>query len=361
MGAKINSFAVQNMIANKIISWYIRNRRELPWRNTQDPYRIWLSEIILQQTRVAQGLPYYQKFTEAFPTVFDLAKAPEQKVLKLWQGLGYYSRARNLHAAAKYVVDQHKGVFPQEFAELKKLKGVGDYTAAAISSFCFGKAHAVVDGNVFRVLSRLYGIATPIDSTTGKNEFTELANELLYKKDPGTFNQAIMEFGAQYCTPANPDCGACVLREHCAAGPKGQAGQYPVKAGKTKVTEKYLEYFFLSEANKTYIEKRVGSGIWQNLYQLPALELTSRESPQKVLKKFATQVLPPNTHFEVKHTSAVRKHQLSHQTILARFWQIELKKPVSNPKYRRIDQKSLKKYPFPVLIGNYLREITIFE
>jgi len=350
------------MISVKLKAWYKQNKRDLPWRHTKDPYPVWLSEIILQQTRVAQGMPYYFKFIEAFPTVFHLAKAPQQKVLKLWQGLGYYSRARNLHAAAKEIVKEQKGVFPSSFNELKKLKGVGDYTAAAISSFCFNKPHAVVDGNVFRVLSRLYAIDTPINSTVGKKQFTQLANELLDKKDPGTFNQALMEFGAQYCVPANPDCANCIFKNECAAGSTGKAREFPVKIGKTKITTRYLEYFFISEKNKTYIQKRGGGDIWQNLYQLPVLEFLAKRGRAEILKKFGQEILGrPNTHFTVKKISAIKTHQLSHQKILARFWQIELKKAAFLTKYRRIELKNLKKYPFPVLIGNHLREITIFE
>lgn len=350
------------MIAAKLISWYKVNKRDLPWRRTKDPYYIWLSEIILQQTRVAQGLPYYLKFVEAFPTVFYLAKAPEQKVLKLWQGLGYYSRARNLHAAAKQVVKEYRGIFPSEYSELKKLKGVGDYTAAAISSFCFSKPHAVVDGNVFRVLSRLHAIDTPINSTAGKKQFTQLANNILYKKDPGTFNQAIMEFGAQHCVPANPACENCVLLAHCTAGATGKAKEFPVKTTKSAITTRHMEYFFISSKNKTYIEKRGEGDIWQGLYQLPVLEFSSPAQKNKILQRFSTEILEKTSKFEVKGVSNIKKHQLSHQKILARFWQINLNKNIiAAKKYRKVDLKNLKKYPFPVLIGNHLREITIFE
>jgi A/G-specific adenine glycosylase len=293
--------------------------------------------------------------------VQDLAKAPEQKVLKLWQGLGYYSRARNLHAAAKQVVKEYQGIFPDTYEELKKLKGVGDYTAAAISSFCFNKPHAVVDGNVFRVLSRLYAIKTPINSTAGKKQFTELANELLNKKDPGTFNQAIMEFGAQFCVPANPSCQECPLLAHCAAGPTGQAKKFPVKASKTKITTRHLEYFFISSKQKTYIEQRGKGDIWQGLYQLPVLEFNRSAQKNQILKRFSTEILSKQGQFEVKEISSIKKHQLSHQKIMARFWQIDLKDAVILERFRRIEVKNLKKYPFPVLIGNHLREITIFE
>ncbi len=350
------------MTAQQIIKWYKENKRELPWRNTRDPYRVWLSEIILQQTRVAQGLPYYEKFVKAFPTVYDLAKAPQQKVLKLWQGLGYYSRARNLHEAAKFVVKECKGIFSSDYEDLKKLKGVGDYTAAAISSFCFGKPHAVVDGNVFRVLSRLYAIDTPINSGPGKKQFTQLANELLDKKDPGTFNQAIMEFGAQYCVPANPDCGNCVLKNKCLVGSTGKASQFPVKAGKTKVRTRHFEYFFISAKGKTFIEKRGAGDIWQGLYQVPMFEFPKKTSKKLIINRlYAEFPKIGEKGIELKAVTGIRKHQLSHQTILARFWQINLTSSQNLYNYTKIDLKNLKKYPFPVLIGNYLREITIFE
>jgi len=349
------------LISKKLIKWYEQNKRDLPWRNSSDPYKIWLSEIILQQTRVAQGLPYYEKFVRTFPTVYDLAKAPEQKILKLWQGLGYYSRARNLHHAAKNIVKNYKGVFPDDFNELKKLKGVGDYTAAAIASFCFNKPHAVVDGNVYRVLSRLFAIETPINSTEGKKQFAELANDLLDKKNAGTYNQAIMEFGARFCTPSNPHCGVCVFNEQCLSGRVGKASSYPVKTSKIKVRTRYFEYFFLLQQKNTFIEKRVGNDIWKNLYQVPLLEFKQKTSEQIVLKKLQNEILKSKPKkFEVSKVSAYKKHQLSHQTIWARFWQINLTKTVAPP-FKKIPAKSIKKYPFPVLINNHLPEITIFE
>ncbi len=350
------------MIAKKLIKWYEQNKRELPWRNTTDPYKIWLSEIILQQTRVAQGLPYYLKFVETFPTVYDLAKAPEQKVLKLWQGLGYYSRARNLHYAAKDIVKNYKGIFPNDFYDLKKLKGVGDYTAAAISSICFNKPNAVVDGNVYRVLARIFAIETPINSGEGKKQFAQLANELIDKKNPATYNQAIMEFGAKFCTPTNPNCGACIFNDKCLSGPFGKAKNYPIKTSKTKKRTRYFEYFFLTNKNKTFIERRTAKDIWRNLYQLPMLEFQQKPSRQIVLKRFQNEIYKDAAQFfEVKTTSTHKKHLLSHQTILARFWQITLKKQGKMKPYKQILVKTLKKYPFPVLIGNHLREITIFE
>lgn len=350
------------MISKKLIRWYEQNARDLPWRNSLDPYKIWLSEIILQQTRVAQGLPYYQKFVEAFPTVFDLAKSSEQKILKLWQGLGYYSRARNLHQAARQIVKDYKGVFPKEYNELKKLKGVGDYTAAAIASFCFNKTHAVVDGNVYRVLSRLFAVETPIDSTGGKKEFALLANELIDKKAPGKYNQAIMEFGATYCTPSNPNCQECIFNDKCLSGVAGKAGNYPVKSAKTKTKTRYFEYFFLKQKQNTFIEKRIGKDIWKNLYQLPVLEFSQKPSKQVVLRELQKEILKSSLkNFTIQKISSHKKHQLSHQTIMARFWQIRLDKIYSMSSYKQVTIKSIKKYPFPVLINNRLQEILIFE
>lgn len=350
------------MVAKKLINWYKAHARELPWRETKEPYKIWLSEIILQQTRVAQGLPYYQKFVEAFPTVFDLARAPEQKVMKLWQGLGYYSRARNLHATAKAIAKTYNGKFPSEYAELKKLKGVGDYTAAAISSFCFNRAHAVVDGNVFRVLSRLYAIGIPIDSVQGKKEFTALANELLDKKQPGLFNQAIMEFGAVHCTPVNPACDYCFFAKECQAYNSATVEKFPLKEKKTKVRTRYFEYFFIEEKNSdVYIQKRENKDIWQGLWQLPLLEFKNKVSEQKVLSQFKHDFDLTQEAFELKSISASKTHLLSHQKIVARFWHIKAKQPFRLTGHKKINLKNIGKYPFPVLIGNHLREISIFE
>jgi A/G-specific adenine glycosylase len=330
------------MISQKLIKWYKQNKRELPWRNTTDPYKVWLSEIILQQTRVAQGMPYYLSFVKAFPTLYDLAKAPEQKVLKLWQGLGYYSRARNLHAAAKEVVKNYKGVFPADFEELKKLKGVGDYTAAAISSFCFNKPHAVVDGNVYRVLARLFAIDIPINSTEGKKQFAKIAQELLDEKNAGANNQAIMEFGALYCTSHNPNCEACVFNDVCLSGSTGKALNYPVKIANKKTTTRYFEYFVINNNGNTYTQQRTESDIWKNLHQFPLLEYAEKTDETVVLAKMKKEILK---------TKVNKKHQLSHQTIFARFTYLNVKK-FNNSTYKQIALKQLKKLPFPILIAN---------
>ena len=255
--------------------WYSDNKRSLPWRKTKDPYFIWLSEIILQQTRVDQGLPYYESFVASFPTVFELANATEEHVLKLWQGLGYYSRARNLHFTAKHIVSEFNGEFPNTYDELIKLKGVGDYTASAIASICFNEPTAVVDGNVYRVLARYFGIDTPINSTKGIKEFKALAQNLLPKQLVGDYNQAIMEFGARQCKPANPNCDVCPLNNSCLSLAKGRVDKLPVKLKKTKITKKYFNFLvFVSNDEKTILEQRTKNGIWKNLYQFPLIETT---------------------------------------------------------------------------------------
>ena len=258
---------------NILIKWYLQNKRDLPWRNTTNPYLIWLSEIMLQQTRVAQGMPYFFAFTKEFPTVFDLANAEEEKVLKLWQGLGYYSRARNLHKTAQYVANELNGVFPPVYKELLKLKGVGEYTAAAIASFSYNETVPVVDGNVFRVLSRYFDIESDIALPATKKEFTELAYELMPKDNPAIFNQAIMEFGALQCVPKNPDCSVCVFNESCMALQKKKVTVLPVKSKKLKVTNRFFNYLILEDVlGNTLIQKRTLKGIWHNLYEFPLLE-----------------------------------------------------------------------------------------
>ncbi len=250
----------------KLITWYLQNKRSMPWRETTDPYHIWLSEIMLQQTRVAQGLPYYLAFTKSFPTVFDLANASEDEVLKLWQGLGYYSRARNLHATAKYVANELQGEFPDNYKDLLQLKGVGDYTASAIASICFNEVVPVVDGNVYRVLSRHFGIDTPINSTKGIKEFKELAIELIDHEDPANYNQAIMEFGALQCKPKSPYCIVCPLNESCEALKTGKVDMLPVKLKKQKIKNRYFNYLIFSINDQhTIIQQRTGNGIWKGL------------------------------------------------------------------------------------------------
>ncbi|MGB2273007.1 MAG: A/G-specific adenine glycosylase, partial [Flavicella sp.] len=304
------------MIFSKTLeSWYLSNKRDLPWRNSSDPYRIWLSEIILQQTRVTQGLSYYEKFVVAFPTVFDLANAKEEQVLKLWQGLGYYSRARNLHFSAKYIVEELNGVFPKNYSSLLRLKGVGDYTASAIASICFNEKTAVVDGNVYRVLSRYFGISTPINSTKGVKEFKSLAQELLITDNPGQYNQALMEFGALQCVPQNPNCLICPLEQSCDAFAKGIIDTLPVKEKKLKVKKRYFNFIvFQLPKGQTVIEKRIGKGIWENLFQFPLVETNKTVGLETLVETPEFISLLKGNDFKIKLFNEKEWiHKLSHQ------------------------------------------------
>ncbi len=344
--------------SKNLIHWYSVNKRNLPWRETTNPYFIWLSEIILQQTQVKQGLPYYEAFVTNFPTVFNLAKADESEVLKLWQGLGYYSRARNLHFTAKYVVNELKGEFPNTYKELLQLKGVGDYTASAIASICFNEAAAVVDGNVYRVLSRYLGIDTPINTTAGIKEFKTLAQELIDVKDPATFNQAIMEFGATQCRPKNPDCMFCPFRDSCVAYNKGTIDELPIKLKKLKVKQRYFNFLvFLSEDKQTLIEKREGKGIWQNLYQFPLIETEQNLGYDDFLKVAKAHPLLKDKPFELRQYNDTPKvHKLSHQHLNTTFWIVSVDK-VENS----IPVENITDYPVPILIGKFIEGFDKFK
>lgn len=345
-----------DFFAKRLLKWYDFNKRELPWRATSDPYKIWLSEIILQQTQVNQGLNYYVKFIEAFPSVKNLAKAPEDKVMKLWQGLGYYSRARNLHEAAKSIVKEHNGRFPNSYEDIRKLKGVGDYTAAAISSIAFDLPHAVVDGNVYRVLSRVFGIETPIDSTTGKKEFAELANQLLPKKTAAIYNQAVMEFGALYCRPQNPDCTNCIFNDKCDAYRTKKVNLLPVKAKKTKVSNRYFNYLILLENGFTYIQKRQAKDIWKGLYEFYLIESDKKLSEKELLKHNELEKILKGKSIGKLKVSAEYKHVLSHQNLHTRFYQIEMKKSVNTLKLKKVKIEQLHQFAFPRLIEKYLKD-----
>lgn len=304
--------------AYRLLDWYGPNKRELPWRNTNDPYIIWLSEVILQQTRVAQGLPYFEKFLQNYPKVQDLAHAPDDEVMRLWQGLGYYSRARNLHQCAKDVVEIHAGVFPGSYKELLLLKGVGSYTAAAIASFAFGESIAVVDGNVFRVLSRYFGIETDIASPRGKKEFENLANQIIPKSQPGEFNQSIMEFGSLQCKPRNPNCTECPLMEGCFAFQKDMVDQLPFKAKKIKVKERFFTYLHITCGSETIIRQRKAGDIWQGLHDFPLIEGQDLElkKPQDFLLDFELSSFQPIISL---NSEKIFKHLLTHQRIFAKF------------------------------------------
>ncbi|MCE7992631.1 MAG: A/G-specific adenine glycosylase [Roseivirga sp.] len=346
------------LFANQIIKWYDYHKRDLPWRHTKDPYKIWLSEIILQQTRVAQGLPYYEKFVMTYPTVFDLAKASETEVLRLWQGLGYYSRARNLHACAKMVVTAYNGSFPDSYDELLKLKGIGTYTAAAIASFAFDKANAVVDGNVYRVLSRVFGIKDDIASSQGPRVFRKKANELISQDRPADYNQGIMEFGAMQCSPATPACGLCPVSLECYAFNHNEQLKLPVKTKKVKVRERHFNYIVFRVGESYYVKERGPKDVWQGLYDFYLIE-TPKEEPGDVLLERLSEAVKRAAVIE--DDSQVYKHILTHQRIFAKFYLVELENESSIAEMdglRACTVDELKELPKPILIQKYLeREI----
>jgi len=345
-------FIKNRMIFSKqLTDWYLHNKRNLPWRETTNPYSIWLSEIILQQTRVDQGMSYYFKFIENFPTVFHLAAASEEQVLKLWQGLGYYSRARNLHFSAKYIVDELHGKFPSTYKELLKLKGVGDYTASAIASICFDEKTAVVDGNVYRVLARYFGIETTTNSSTGIKIFKQLAQELIDEKNPGTHNQAIMEFGALMCKPSKPDCGICPLNSSCFALSKNKVKALPVKEKKAKIKTRHFNYIVIQSSDqKTKIVKRE-SGIWKNIYEFPLIETSDIiDENQLIEHKIFKELFCNSVATVVLFDEEVLVHKLTHQHIYAKFWVVNT---TASDRFS-IPWNTIKKYPVPALIDNFL-------
>lgn len=341
-----------DFFSSKIIKWYSQHKRELPWRNTKDPYKIWLSEIILQQTQVKQGLPYYQKFIKTFPSVSELANANEEEVLKLWQGLGYYSRARNLHFAAKQI--HQAGFFPKEYKDIITLKGVGEYTAAAIASFAFKLPYAVVDGNVFRLLSRFYGIDTPIDTSKGKREFSEIAQTLLVKKEPDTHNQAIMEFGSQMCKPKQPNCNSCPLRDECVAFANNTIHLLPVKKGKVKVKTVFFEYFFFKMNGYTLVNKRTDNGIWQNMHEFPLITTNDFKNTEEILNHNQFESWVKGIDFSIESISEF-KHILSHRKINARFWEIKCQKTLPASNFQKIKIETIDKLAVSRLIEKFIQ------
>ncbi len=340
--------------SNTLTTWYLQNKRDLPWRNTIEPYQIWLSEIMLQQTRVAQGLPYFLNFIDKFPTVFDLANATEETVLKNWQGLGYYSRARNLHATAKHIALDRNGKFPETFIELQKLKGVGEYTAAAIASFSFNEVVPVVDGNVYRVLARYFDIETDISSNPAKKEFFELASELISKKNPALFNQAIMEFGALQCVPKNPNCSVCVFNSSCAALQKKKMGKLPVKLKKTKIAKRYLNYIVTADqVENTEVLKRTEKGIWQNLYEFPFIETEKEASFEIFVAALKNDFFKENNILSIEEINEKSiLHKLSHQHLNIKFWKVILSGKLKNG----ISIHKLIELPFPIVIYNFIEK-----
>lgn len=346
----------------QLMAWYRPSDRPMPWKAEKDAYKVWLSEIILQQTRVEQGLPYYLKFTETYPTVKHLANAPADDVMKLWQGLGYYSRARNLHAASKYVAHDLGGEFPDNYEALLKMKGVGEYTAAAIASFVFNEPRAVLDGNVYRVLSRYFGIPTPIDSPLAKKEFGALANELIDAKQPGIYNQAIMDFGATLCKPAQPLCTTCPLATHCVALKDGLQDKLPTKAGKIKQRERFFHYFVINAAGNTLVQQRTGKDIWQELYQFPMLEHTELLAVEsKEVQGFLNEFLGKG-NWQVSAQKGPYLQKLTHQKINALFVEVKVlgKLNTSDSRYKLTVREKLNNFAFPKVIDCYLTDNRLY-
>lgn len=353
-------------ITESLLSWYNQNKRPLPWRETRDPYKIWLSEVILQQTRVAQGTSYYHRLLIAFPDVQSLAAAAEQDVLKLWQGLGYYSRARNMHHTARQVVDNYNGIFPGSAAGLKKLKGIGDYTAAAIASICFDEPAAVLDGNVARVISRLYAIDTPVDSNEGRKTITDLAKSLLDTNHPGTFNQAVMELGALVCTPKSPSCSTCPLSFACEALKRKQTEAFPVKTPKKAPTVRHLNYLVASftRNNEEFIlmRKRTGNDIWKNMFDFPCIETEHAADTSHVLEICEKQGMFSGLPYVIKQVSGEFIHQLSHRRLLARFIRVAVQGiPETKETIVAVKKDLVAELPLPRLIDRYFTHLLVSE
>ena len=338
-----------------IHQWYSIHKRDLPWRDTRNPYFIWLSEIILQQTRIEQGMAYYISFTDEFQTISDLAGASEDKVLKLWQGLGYYSRARNLHFTAKYITEHFNGKFPEEYHLILALKGIGEYTAAAIASISFNQEYPAVDGNVHRVLSRFFGISEPIDTSAGKKIFVELATELIKGTDPGMHNQALMEFGALQCTPQKPDCLGCPLHERCYAFAYQKIADLPVKSKKTTQRHRYFNYFDISFGDSTWLKKRVEKDIWKNLFEFPVIETTSATSIEALLSMPEVNRLIETENSVVEKVENWKIHLLTHQKINYRIIKVRLFQENKMPvEMIRVNKKDIFNFAVPKLLETYL-------
>lgn len=336
-----------------IQNWYRQNKRDLPWRNTADPYLIWLSEVILQQTRIDQGLSYYLKFSKTYPKVGQLANAKEDEILNLWQGLGYYSRARNLHTAAKEIQTKHKGKFPKTYDEILSLKGVGAYTASAVSSIAYGLPHAVVDGNVYRVLSRVFKIDEPIDSSTGKKLFNSTAHEVLDKKNPGNHNQALMEIGSLVCSPTSPKCTVCPVNSKCLSFADGTFLDYPVKAKKTKVRNRFFHYLVVTDGKKVVLKKRGPKDIWQGLYDFKLIE---KENAKQTVDDEIKILNPISFKRDGNFV-----HILSHQKIHATFWKLKVKKLTTKKGETLVKLDELDNYPMPQLLIRYLEQSKLQE
>ena len=330
----------------------------MPWKNESDPYKIWLSEVILQQTRVEQGMGYYQRFIQAFPTVHHFAEARDEKIFKLWEGLGYYTRCRNLITTGRYISKKENGKFPESFTGLKNLKGIGPYTAAAIASFAFKLPHAVVDGNVFRVLSRISGIEQPIDSARGKKTFNALADQLLDKKQPGIYNQSIMDFGALVCKPVSPLCKTCPCKKICSAFKNNLVNQLPVKEKKASVKKRWFYYLILENNNEVVLQQRTGKDIWKELFEFPVIESAREENISTILLHAEKKDWLKKNGYRVSEISKVYKQKLTHQLIQAKFIQIRLKQSHKRiAGFLRVKKNRLKQYAFPKIVIGYLNKM----
>lgn len=350
---KINAILFRNILT----TWHQTIDRKMPWKGEKDPYLVWLSETILQQTRVEQGLSYYLKFKEKYPTIKDLARAPEDEVLKLWEGLGYYSRARNLHRAAKTVIEEFGGEFPDSYEKILNLKGVGPYTAAAISSFAFNKPFAVLDGNVFRVFSRIFSIETAIDSSEGKKVFSTLAQSFLDPEKPAKYNQAIMDFGATVCTPKQPGCTTCPFKEYCLGYQKGMINSLPRKEKNLTKKDRFFNYIFFLGEGSTLIQKRTASDIWKGLYEFPLIESQKISFDQElIIKSSLVSSITTENNIKTLNISKPFKQVLTHQRIFAVFWQIHLCQSFKNPNgiFIEIKKEELSTFAFPKIILDYL-------
>lgn len=346
-------------LSNKLIKWYKIHKRDLPWRNTKNPYHIWLSEIILQQTRVVQGLSYYQKFVKEFPTVKDLALAEDDKVMNLWKGLGYYTRARNLLYTARYVYNDLNGDFPNTYVTIKKLKGVGEYTAAAIASFAYDEAQAVCDGNVKRVVSRLFSIEKAIDSRDGEKEVKEALLQIFPGEKAALFNQAIMELGALVCAPKSPNCSVCPISVHCRAFEQNSVMSFPVKEKKIKVKERFFHFFFITMDNQCLVQKREGKDIWHSLYQFPLIESKSFNLENDFKEALSEFGVDTKEVVKVENKGNIYKHKLTHQNIVGRFYKVELDKKIKIKGFEWVALVDMHKLALPKLLENYLNDENI--
>jgi A/G-specific adenine glycosylase len=352
-----NTATHRRYFTQRLLTWNeAHNRRSMPWKGEKDAYKIWLSEIILQQTRVEQGLAYYQRFVEAFPTVHHLAEAPEQKVFKLWEGLGYYTRCKNLIATAQYISQSLNGHFPDTYEGILQLKGVGPYTAAAIASFAFNLPHAVVDGNVFRVLARFFGIATPIDGTEGKKLFAGLAGQLLPSAQPARYNQALMDFGATVCKPQLPTCPTCPLKARCQALANNQVRQLPVKAKSIAKGIRWFHYLVIHQGHRQFVRKRPAKDIWENLYEFVLIETDGPLTAQELYRNKAFKTVLQGQAYTVTQVSPVYTQQLTHLTIKAQFIQLQVANTLKLPDYELVSKEERSGLPFPKIIVSYLTD-----